>query len=131
MEENETMSPKGLVMRYFDGLAKNELWGTFCEKCNKNYLPPKPVCINCGSRLTEWKRFSDKGTLWSYSIIHVAPLDFVDRVPYAVGILELEVGTRITAIYNGKLSDLMMGMPVQLTFDQNQSRGRQLQFIKG
>ena len=81
---------------------------------------------NCGSFDMEWKEFEPKGKIVGYSIIHVAPVEFKDLAPYAVCLIELEEGPRITAIYSGDLEKIDLGTSVTITFDQSLPRGKQM-----
>lgn len=88
-----------------------------CRQCGKIYFPPRLICAECGSREFEPIRLADKGKVLTYTIIRVPPHQFVDQAPYAVGIVELEDGVKLTAqIVDCSFDELRVGMPVKIEF---------------
>lgn len=88
-----------------------------CKKCGKSFIPPRMVCDACGSREFDQVRASDEGTLVSYTVIRVAPDEFSDEAPYAVGIIQLEDGPRLTAqIADCDFDELEVGKKVRIEF---------------
>ena len=88
-----------------------------CAKCGKIYFPARLVCPECKGRKFEPVTLSREGTLETYTIIHVAPSQFVDQVPYAVGIVRLKEGVGILAqIADCDLKKLQAGMPLKIEF---------------
>ncbi len=60
---------------------------------------------------------ADKGKVISYTIIRVPPQQFADQAPYAVGIVELEDGIKLTGqIVDCDFNDLKTGMKVKIEF---------------
>jgi hypothetical protein len=58
-----------------------------------------------------------EGKVLSYTIIRVAPSQFVDQAPYAIGIIELDDGARIMAqITDCDLEKLAIDMRVNIEF---------------
>jgi uncharacterized OB-fold protein len=68
-----------------------------CNKCNKTYFPPRQVCGACGGREFAKTVLSMAGALETFTIIRIAPTGFSDSAPYAVGIVKLDEGVRVTA----------------------------------
>ncbi len=69
-----------------------------CKGCGKVFFPGRLVCDKCGSREFEEIRLSDKGKILTYTVIRVPPPAHTYETPYAVAIVELEGGGRITAM---------------------------------
>jgi uncharacterized OB-fold protein len=87
-----------------------------CSSCGKVYYPPRRVCP-CGGRDFETVALSDTGKVVTYTIIRVGPSDFVEEVPYGLGIVEVEDGVRLMAqLVDVPLDDIKTGMPVRLEF---------------
>jgi uncharacterized OB-fold protein len=87
-----------------------------CVSCGNVYYPPRRVCL-CGGREFETVTLSDTGKVVTYTVIRVAPSDFTDEVPYALGIVELEGGVRLMAqIVDVPLEEIKTGLPVKLEF---------------
>lgn len=100
---------------------KNMLQGKFtsgkCKKCGKIHLPPRPLCDNCFSTDFEWVELPKNGKLLTYTIIHVAPPQFQEMTPYAVGIIQLENGLKIPGMIKGvALEKIKIGMSLTLDF---------------
>lgn len=74
------------------------LIGTRCGKCNKVFFPPRYICPRCRriGKLEPYK-LNGRGKVVTYTVTHVAPNGFEDQVPYALAIIELDEGPRLTA----------------------------------
>ena len=91
------------------------LQGRKCQDCGNLSFPPRLVCQKCKSRLSEPYEFKGRGKLYSYTIIYQAPDRFDPMVPYAVGLIDLEEGVRITAQVTDVLpEDLVIGMDLEM-----------------
>ena len=103
------------------------LIGTRCTVCGRVYFPQREVCPYCRrSSLGKMEKvkLSGKGTLITYSIIHTPPSQFEGQEPYAVGIVELDEGPRITSqIVDCDLDDIKIGMRVKAIFRKIQEDG--------
>jgi len=95
-----------------------------CSKCSTVHFPPRRVCKKCGHRSFQDYVLPDGGTLHSFTVIRVPTSDFVDAAPYAVGILELTDGTRLTAqVVDVPFEKLAIGMHLRLEFRKLISEG--------
>jgi uncharacterized protein len=105
------------IEQFYRFLSQNKLMAGKCLKCGKTHLPPRPFCDNCYSTDFEWIEVSGKGKLVTYTEISVAPQQFQNLTPYAVGIVELENGLKIPGLLqNLKREQLEIGMDLQLDF---------------
>ena len=67
----------------------------------------------------------DEGTLLTYTITRVGSSQFSSLTPYAVGIVELDGGVRITAqIADCEFDQLAVGQRVRLEFRRIQEDGK-------
>jgi uncharacterized protein len=88
-----------------------------CKKCGAISFPPRLICPGCKAREFETIILADKGKISTYTIIRVAPQPFVDQAPYAVGIVELDDGVRLTGqIVDFNFEDLKTGARVKIEF---------------
>jgi uncharacterized protein len=95
-----------------------------CEKCGKIFFPPRLVCSNCRGREFTKVILAQTGTVETFTVIHVAPNGFGDQTPYAVGIIKLDDGVKITAqIVDAELDKLAVGDRVKLEFRRLQQDG--------
>ena len=66
------------------------------QKCGKLRWPAAFLCPDCLSSETEMQEMSGEGTLYSYVTFQKAFHPSVqDKVPYTVGVIEMEGGVRI------------------------------------
>ena len=95
-----------------------------CTKCGKVQFPARLVCPECKHRDFERINLQRTGKLLTYTVIHVAPSQFTDQVPYAVGIVELDQGVRLlTQIADCPHEKLKTGMALRIEFRRITSDG--------
>ena len=105
------------IEQFYKFLGQGKLMAGKCLKCGKIHLPPRPLCDNCYSQSFEWVSISGKGKLLTYTVISIAPAQFQDLAPYAVGIVELENGLKIPGMIPGlQREQLKVGMELTLDF---------------
>ena len=106
---------------YWDGCKRHELLMQRCLDCGTYRFPPMPMCPKCNSVKQEWARVSGKGKIYSWFVVHQATHpDFVDEVPYAVVLVQLEeqADLRIPSnMVDCQIEDIHEGMPVEVIFD--------------
>jgi len=98
----------------------------YCKKCEKWYFPPRIQCIcKDGKKCKiEIKRLPDEGELLTFTIIHTPSNQFQDEKPFALGIVELAPGARITTqIADMDFDKIKIGMKVRVEFRRVQTDG--------
>ena len=81
---------------FWEGCKEHKLEIQRCKKCGKLRWPAAFLCPDCLSSETEMQEMSGDGTLYSYVTFQKAFHPSVqDKVPYTVGVVELEGGVRI------------------------------------
>jgi len=68
-----------------------------CEACGELRFPAAEICAACGGDRTRAVALAAEGTLYTFSIVRMAPPGYGGDVPYAVGVVELPDGIRVTA----------------------------------
>jgi len=107
------------IEQFYKYVEQGKLMGGRCKKCGTIYLPPRPLCTKCFSKDFEWVEISPKGKLLTYTIIHVAPVQFQSMAPYAVGIVQLENGLKIPGmIRDVEHEKIEIGMELQVGFEK-------------
>ncbi len=94
------------------------LIGTECRTCGEKFFPPRDWCPKCRRKgiIHEFK-FSGKGEVYSYSVVHVPPAGFEFLKPYVLGIIKLREGPLVTAqVVDCKPDDVKIGKKVSLVF---------------
>ncbi len=95
-----------------------------CTKCGKWHFPARLICDECGSEEFETKAMGRTGKILTYTVIRVPPAPFKDQAPYAVAVVEMDDGARLTAmVADYREDDLAPGKPIRLEFRRIQSDG--------
>ena len=109
------------IEQFYKNISQKRLMGGKCRKCGKIHLPPRPLCDKCLSTEFEWVELPKTGRLLTYTIIHVAPPQFQNMTPYAVGIVQLENGVKIPGmIKDVPLDKIRVGMSLKMEFEETQ-----------
>jgi len=88
-----------------------------CKKCGFVSFPPRLICPQCQNREFEETKLAEKGKVLTFTVIRVPPQQFVDQAPYAVGIVELDDGVKLTGqIVDCDFEDLKIGKRVKIEF---------------
>ncbi|MFI0484933.1 Zn-ribbon domain-containing OB-fold protein [Actinomadura sp. 9N215] len=107
----------------------NEFWFTAaragrlaiqrCTGCGTLRHPPAPACASCRSLSWDSVDASRRCTLHSYTVLH-HPKDGAFDYPLAVGLVDLEEGTRLVADISGVgLDELKIGMELEVGFAEH------------
>ena len=90
-----------------------------CRTCGHRQFPPRFACVRCHGAELEWTKSSGRGAVYSYTVVHRAPLEvFKANVPYVLAVIELEEGVR--AMMNVRDIDpsaVRIGLPVEIFFE--------------
>ena len=78
-----------------DAKGAVHLIATECNECNKRVFPPTPVCPECMSENVGPVTLGDRGTLYSWSVVHAAPRGW--SLPYIAAYVDLPEGVRVFA----------------------------------
>ena len=91
--------------------------GVKCTPSDEIFFPPRLVCPEHNADDFERVNLETEGKIVTYTVVHVAPPQFRDLVPYAVAIVELTDGAMITAmIADCEPGDVKIDMPVRIEF---------------
>jgi uncharacterized OB-fold protein/acyl dehydratase len=99
---------------WFEGARMHRLLIQRCASCGTLRHPPRPMCAECRSYEWDVVDASGRGTVYSYVVNHYPQVPAFDY-PLAVGLIELEEGTRLVANVIGVVpGDIRIGMPVEV-----------------
>ena len=88
-----------------------------CKNCGFIAFPPRAICPRCQSRSFETVILAGSGKILTFTVIRVPPQPFSDQAPYAVGIVELDDGVRLTGqIVDCAFEELKIGKRVRIEF---------------
>jgi uncharacterized OB-fold protein len=102
---------------WWEKIDQGELHIQKCSECGTLRHPPRPMCGECQS--IEWESIvsKGKGEVNSYVIMHHPPIPGYG-FPIAVGLIDLEEGTRIISNVVGcELDEVHIGMKVALSIE--------------
>jgi uncharacterized protein len=93
------------------------LIGTHCETCGRYYYPPRAFCPDCRreGKIVDHK-FKGTGSVVTYTIIRSAGDQFKFLTPYALAIIELDEGTKLTSHVICDIDKIHIGMRVKPVF---------------
>jgi len=102
-----------------DPEAKPQLLGSRCRACGEHFFPRRQVCARCLAQGCEDVLLGPRGTLWTYTWVHVPFFGQKQAaaVGYGVGQVDLPEGPRIQAVLSGAQGDFAIGMPMQLELE--------------
>lgn len=86
--------------------------GSRCAVCGLAAFPAARVCRGCLAMNQVQQVYSNHGTLYSYSTVHVAS---GREVPYSVGYIDLDDGVRILGPLDIRSDEIACDLPVRLT----------------
>lgn len=90
------------------------LTGRRCAECGTLFVDSGGGCPSCGARGGSGVPLSGRGRLISWTVIRVGPQRYAAEAPYAVAVLELEEGPKLTARLEGAFDELRAGQPIAL-----------------
>lgn len=104
---------------WFEGAKAGRLEIQRCQDCKTLRHPPAPACPQC--RSFSWDSIVATGqcTLHSWTVLH-HPKDGAFEYPLAVGLVDLEEGTRLVADVAGiPPEELHIGMELEVDFAEH------------
>jgi len=120
-DSNDEILPT--IENFYKFCSQKKLMGVKCAKCSAIFALPRTTCPKCHSTSMKWIEFKGTGKLLSYSIVYVSTAEYQSQTPYAVGIVELDEGARISGVVrNIKHEDLKIGLKVIVDFEANTSQ---------
>lgn len=111
--------PTAMTERFWKALSLGRLELLQCASCEHYIHPPRHYCDSCHGKDMRWTVAKNRGTVYTYSVIHRAPSPaFADKVPYAVGVVQIDdTDTRLLSNIDAPLGELAVGMPVEVVFE--------------
>ena len=101
-----------------------------CERCGRYAFPARQVCPRCKVRSMTPVRLGQRGTLYSFTVCHVAPEGW--RAPYLQAYVQLPEGLRIFSLISSSIEPtaeaLRVGMSMELIVEPVQAESEVLTF---
>ena len=90
------------------------LLGSKCKSCGEVGLGEVSSCQNCAGQDLVVIPLSQKGKLWTFTVIRNRPPgDFKGKVPMGEGLVELPEGIRVKSPLGGDIENLEIGMDLK------------------
>jgi uncharacterized protein len=86
------MEAKITVKEYYEALKNNRLVGCKCKECGFITSPPRLGCRKCSSLENELVQLSGKGTIVTFTSIHLGVESRKGKTPYLVVVVSLDEG---------------------------------------
>ncbi len=106
-----------LEEKFIENAKEGNVLVAKCSKCNNIQLSTIVYCLKCSSNSLEYISLAGKGSVITYTILHVAPEGFEEYVPYAWVIFELDsTNIRLSGFLEGIRSpaDLPLNSKVKI-----------------
>ena len=89
-----------------------------CGGCDALRFPAREICNRCLSTAATWVDVSGRGEIFSFNVMHqVYHPAFATEVPYAVVVVKLEEGPKITSnLIDFPIDRIRIGLPVEVMF---------------
>lgn len=125
--------PDAITQAYWERLREGRLSFQLCGSCQTPWLPASPICPRCWSAAHQTVDSSGRARLVTWVTYHRAyhPA-FSDRIPYVVGLVELEEGPRLMAgIQTDDPESLRVGARLELAVESREGGYRVPEFAPG
>lgn len=115
--------PPGARGRVALGLTAAAAEGRFelqtCEQCGTVQYPPREVCHKCLSASLRWRAQSGEGELLGSTTLHHSnDLFFRERLPWRLGLVQLDAGPTLMVHLHGEVGDAPQRVRVGARLDR-------------
>ncbi len=118
-EQEPLPEPDADTIEYWEAANRGEYVIPYCEACEQYFFYPRRYCPSCTSERVTFRNASGRGSVYSFSVVHRAPIPaFEGRVPYTVGLVELDEGPRVYARIEPGSEQVQIGSPVEVRFER-------------
>lgn len=90
-----------------------------CGECGLRFYYPRRVCPGCGGQQLAWEPSAGKGTVFSFSEVHVSFFgpEWESELPYTVVLIDLDEGPRmLSRLIGDDRGKVRIGDRVQVVF---------------
>lgn len=102
---------------FWDGCREHQLRLPRCNDCGRWFFAPEIACIHCFSQNWQWLDSPGRGSLYSYSVVHRAPVPG-HPVPFVFAVIELDEGVSLFSnLVQCDFDAIAIGMRVEVVFE--------------
>jgi len=107
--------PDAVSLPFWEGIAEGVLRVQRCGACGRHVFYPRAVCPFCAASELDWVDASGRGRIHSYTVVHRAPPEYREEVPYVVALVELDEGVRMmTRLVDVEPAEVRVDLPVEV-----------------
>jgi uncharacterized protein len=105
---------------FWAATAEHRLTYQVCQACGQVVFHPRRHCTCCTSGDLEWRDSAGAGTVYTFTVIrqHGHPF-FRARIPYLVGLIDLDEGFRMLAEIAADPETLQVNQRVSVTWEDH------------
>jgi uncharacterized OB-fold protein len=105
---------------FWAATAEHRLTYQICRACGQVVFHPRRHCTCCTSGDLEWRDSAGAGTVYTFTVIrqHGHPF-FRARIPYLVGLIDLDEGFRMVAEIAADPQALQVNQRVTVTWEDH------------
>ena len=105
---------------FWAATAEHRLTYQVCQACGQVVFHPRRHCTCCTSGDLEWRDSAGAGTVYTFTVIrqHGHPF-FRARIPYLVGLIDLDEGFRMLAEIAADPQALQVNQRVTVTWEDH------------
>ena len=114
----ETVTEHGLTLKaQKDAMRDGKILGRECAKCHHRAITPMARCTRCGGDQVSTATFANEGQVVTFTIQTVASEQFLNEVPFAWVVVELDGGPRVSGWvpFVSRPDELPLGQRVRFT----------------
>jgi uncharacterized OB-fold protein len=116
MTERAYPVPDAVSGPFWEGVAEGVLRLQRCRTCGRHVFYPRAVCPHCTGAELEWVEAAGTGRVHSFTVVHRAPAEYRDEVPYVVALVDLDEGVRLmTRLVDVAPAEVRVEMPVEVS----------------
>lgn len=110
--------PDGELAPFLAAAKEHRLVVQRCDGCGVLRFPPRELCSRCLGTAATWVDVSGRGEIFSFNVMHqVYHPAFASEVPYAVVVVKLDEGPKITSnLVDHPLDRIRIGLPVEAVY---------------
>ena len=120
LERPLPMFPEPDTEPFWAATAEHRLAYQVCLACGQVVFYPRRHCTGCTGGELEWRDSAGRGTVYSFTVIRQNGQPFFRaRVPYVVGLIDLDEGFRMVAEIAAAVEDVHVNQRVAVSWEDH------------
>jgi uncharacterized OB-fold protein len=111
--------PTKLTKPFWDAIKQGKFMLQYDPASSSYQFWPRSYGMNTGNPALEWREAKGTGTLYSYTETLIPAPGFEGKVPYLIGLIELDEGVRVMAnLVNVEADQIKIGQRMKVAFEK-------------